>query len=83
MSYAIHREKLDCEQFKVFEDGQYVGRIYEASTDSWYWKVDVLGISLNNPLEGVGDTRVDALAELTAAWKRARASSAKRLTHAA
>ena len=70
MPLIVQREDPDRERFKVFDGHQYVGRIYETPTGHWYWSVDLLLIAGKKSIDGVADTRLEALAQLKATWER-------------
>jgi hypothetical protein len=68
------------EQYSVFDDAFYVGRIYQAGADRWFWSLGYDVTSPRNPPYGHEPTRDAAMEKIeTALLSFARDRSAKQL----
>jgi hypothetical protein len=56
-------EGLGPDQFSVFDDGRYIGRVYETTDGDWIWGLNFLAAG-DNAVSGRSGTRAIAVAEL-------------------
>ncbi len=74
MPLIMQRQEFGREQFKIYEDQRYIGRIYRTPRDDWFWSVDLLLIEGKRSIDGRVATRAEAIEQLRAAWKRRMAA---------
>ena len=69
MPLIVQRQEYGREQFKVYEDRRYIGRVYQTPRGDWFWSVDLLLMEGKESIDGRMATRQEALTQLRAAWK--------------
>ena len=70
----LQRLAVGRDQFKVYEGQSYIGRLYKAPADDWFWSLDLLLMEGKTSVDGRAVTQVDAVTRLRAEWERLQRS---------